>query len=86
MAEGLVARSFEGLGLVSGTPVVLYLQEPKEKVWGLLLALETAGVLVQKAIKCLDSGVVSDVAPLGDGCLGDLLLNARKIAFQFFAL
>jgi hypothetical protein len=47
LGEGLVVRSFESLGLVSGTPVVLYLQEPKEKVWGLLLALETAGVVVR---------------------------------------
>ena len=47
MAEGLVVRSLESLGLVNGTPVVLYLQEPKEKVWGLLLALETAGVVVR---------------------------------------
>ena len=47
MAEGLVVQSLESLGLVSGTPVVLYLQGPKEKVWGLLLALETAGVIVR---------------------------------------
>ena len=39
--------SFDSLGLARGTPVVLYLQEPKEKVWGLLIGLETSGVVVR---------------------------------------
>lgn len=47
MAEPARGRSLESLGLERGTPVVLYLQEPKEKVWGLLLGLETSGVVVR---------------------------------------
>jgi hypothetical protein len=34
-------------GLSEGIPVVLYLHSPKEKVWGILLSLSTAGVLVR---------------------------------------
>ena len=30
----------------AGTPVVLYLQTPKEKVWGLLVSLTPAGVIL----------------------------------------
>jgi hypothetical protein len=33
--------------LGAGTPVILYLQAPKEKVWGLLLSLSPAGVVVR---------------------------------------
>ena len=47
MADGIGVRGLESVGLVSGTPVVLYLREPKEKVWGLLLSLEAAGVVVR---------------------------------------
>ena len=35
------------LGLDYGTPVILYLQNPKEKVWGLLISLEAPGVEVR---------------------------------------
>lgn len=37
-------RLFE---LAERAPVVLYLQEPKEKVWGLLLSLSPTGVVVR---------------------------------------
>jgi len=30
-----------------GRPVVLYLQQPKEKVWGILLSVRTSGVVVR---------------------------------------
>jgi hypothetical protein len=33
--------------LTEGSPVVLYLQNPKEKVWGLLISLGTAGIVVR---------------------------------------
>ena len=33
--------------LTEGTPVVLYLQAPKEKVWGLLISVGTAGIVVR---------------------------------------
>ena len=33
--------------LSEGSPVILYLQNPKEKVWGLLLSLGTAGIVVR---------------------------------------
>lgn len=35
------------LGLAEGDAVVLYLQAPKEKVWGLLLSLQSAGLVVR---------------------------------------
>jgi hypothetical protein len=35
------------LGLVEGAPVILYLREPKEKVWGLLLSILTSGIVVR---------------------------------------
>jgi hypothetical protein len=33
--------------LTEGTPVVLYLQGPKEKIWGVLLSLTPAGVMIR---------------------------------------
>lgn len=39
--------SLSGLGLGFGSPVILYLQNPKEKVWGLLISLEASGVVVR---------------------------------------
>jgi len=33
--------------LSEGTPVVLYLQGPREKMWGLLLSLTPAGVMIR---------------------------------------
>jgi hypothetical protein len=33
--------------LAEGDPVVLYLQGPKEKIWGLLLSLSPAGVVLR---------------------------------------
>jgi hypothetical protein len=41
------ARALDGLGLERGTAVVLHLQHPREKIWGLLLSLEPAGVLIR---------------------------------------
>jgi hypothetical protein len=35
------------LDLAEGTPVILYLHSPKERVWGLLLSLQPAGVVVR---------------------------------------
>ncbi|PYQ13558.1 MAG: hypothetical protein DMF80_14895 [Acidobacteria bacterium] len=35
------------LDLTSGTAVVVYLQGPKEKIWGVLLSLTPAGVVVR---------------------------------------
>lgn len=35
------------LDLAPGAPVLLYLHSPREKVFGLLVALETAGVIVR---------------------------------------
>jgi hypothetical protein len=33
--------------ILERTPVILYLQSPKEKVWGLLLSLLPAGIVVR---------------------------------------
>ena len=35
------------LELAANSPVVLYLQSPKEKVWGLLLSVSPAGVVLR---------------------------------------
>jgi hypothetical protein len=35
------------LAIEPGTPVVLYLQSPKEKVWGVLLAADAAGLTLR---------------------------------------
>ena len=43
MKRGWVER-FE---IAAGSAVILYLQSPKEKVWGFLLALTEAGVVVR---------------------------------------
>ncbi len=34
-------------GLAVGVPVVLYLHNPKEKIWGVLLGLDPAGIVVR---------------------------------------
>ena len=39
-------RALDGVALVRDSPVVVYLQNPKEKIWGLLMSLEPgAGAL-----------------------------------------
>lgn len=35
------------IGLSPHTPVVVFLREPKEKIWGLLLSLDLGGVVVR---------------------------------------
>ena len=37
----------QSLDLAGGTPVILYLQAPKEKIWGILVSLSPAGVVVR---------------------------------------
>jgi hypothetical protein len=41
------ALRLKDYGLDPGTPVVLYLHDPKEKVWGFLLSTMAAGVVVR---------------------------------------
>src|ERR687891_646341 len=50
------ASAWEALSLSAGDPVILYLQVPKEKVWGLLVSLGTAGVVV----RCIDLAAFDD--------------------------
>lgn len=38
--------SMNAFELTTGTPIVLYLHTPKEKVWGLLVSLTPAGVIL----------------------------------------
>ncbi len=38
--------SMDAFELTPGTPIVLYLHTPKEKVWGLLVSLTPAGVIL----------------------------------------
>ena len=43
------------LGLPAGVPVVLYLHNPREKVWGMLLSLSMAGIVVRGLeLSCFD--------------------------------
>ena len=44
------------LGLSEGDAVIVYLQAPKEKVWGLLLSLQAAGVV----LRCIDLAAFDD--------------------------
>jgi hypothetical protein len=44
------------LGLAAGDAVVLYLQAPKEKVWGLLVQLHAAGIVV----RCIELSAFED--------------------------
>jgi hypothetical protein len=37
----------KGLGLEPGTPVLAYLHSPREKIFGVLLSLEPAGLVVR---------------------------------------
>jgi len=39
--------ALKGLDLAPGTPVLVYLHSPREKVFGVLVALEPAGVVVR---------------------------------------
>jgi hypothetical protein len=41
------ALRLQDYGLNPGTPVVLYLRDPKEKVWGFLVSTMAAGVVVR---------------------------------------
>ena len=47
MAEKARGRTLEAVTLARGAPVVVYLQNPKEKVWGLLVTLDASGVVVR---------------------------------------
>jgi hypothetical protein len=44
------------MGLSEGEAVILYLQSPKEKVWGLLLQLHAAGVV----LRCIELKAFED--------------------------
>ena len=50
------ATAWEALSLSAGDAVIVYLQVPKEKVWGLLVSLGTAGVVV----RCIDLAAFDD--------------------------
>jgi len=45
--ERTPANPMAAIGLSEGDAVILYLQAPKEKVWGLLLQIHAAGVVVR---------------------------------------
>ncbi len=51
-----VRTPMAALDLREGEAVILYLREPKEKVWGLLLQLHAAGIVV----RCIDLGAFED--------------------------
>jgi hypothetical protein len=37
----------DGIGIDAGSPVVIYLQEPKEKMWGLLVSVAPSGLCLR---------------------------------------
>lgn len=45
--QARAALRLQDYGLTPGTPVILYLHSPKEKVWGFLLSTMAAGVVVR---------------------------------------
>src|SRR5512146_622647 len=52
-----MARSaFERLSLSEGDPVIVYLQAPKEKMWGLLLSIGTSGLV----LRCIELHAFDD--------------------------
>ena len=48
--------ALSGLGLAEGDAVVVYLQAPKEKAWGLLVSLQAAGIV----LRCIDLAAFED--------------------------
>ena len=50
------ASAWEALSLTAGDAVIVYLQNPKEKVWGLLVSLGPAGIVV----RCIDLAAFDD--------------------------
>jgi hypothetical protein len=50
------ATAWEALSLSAGDAVIVYLQVPKEKVWGLLVSLGTAGIV----LRCIDLAAFDD--------------------------
>ena len=50
------ATAWEALSMSAGDAVIVYLQVPKEKVWGLLVSLGTAGIVV----RCIDLAAFDD--------------------------
>ena len=56
MARRKVPTLASALGLREGDAVVLYLQAPKEKVWGLLLQLPAAGIV----LRCIELSAFDD--------------------------
>jgi hypothetical protein len=52
----LDASPWDAMELSAGHAVIVYLQNPKEKVWGLLVSLGTAGVVV----RCIDLTAFDD--------------------------
>src|SRR5690349_11694069 len=54
--RGEEASPFTAFGIHEGDAVILYLHSPKEKVWGLLLQLHTAGIVM----RCIELGAFDD--------------------------
>jgi hypothetical protein len=50
MADEGKKDAFAALGLAEGDAVIVYLQAPKEKVWGLLVSLMIPGIV----LRCID--------------------------------
>ena len=69
--------AIRGFDLTGGTPVILYLQAPKEKIWGILVSLTPAGIV----LRGLDLAVFDDwmrQEARGDHVLVHLVVRGPK--------
>jgi hypothetical protein len=58
------------MNLEPGSPVVLYLHSPREKVWGVLLSLQTAGLVVRGLELAVFEDWIRPLARAEDDALG----------------
>ena len=56
MAARARKTSLSNFGLAEGDAVIVYLQAPKEKVWGLMLSLMNPGIV----LRCIDLAAFDD--------------------------
>jgi hypothetical protein len=56
MAARTKKTSLSNFGLAEGDAVIVYLQAPKEKVWGLMLSLMNPGIV----LRCIDLAAFDD--------------------------
>jgi hypothetical protein len=58
------------MDLVPGAPVVLYLHTPREKIWGILISLQTAGLVLRGLELAVFEDWIRQLARADDDALG----------------